>query len=591
MSGLRMTYNTQLKGSGKGRLISIDIWDREKDEFLPLERLKLYRFVTDNYMCDHFKPYPSYFKDDLTMEGEVRGEVDDSRTVQEIVGAYLLHLTDMGIIYDTSIRGSHVNDTEAFEPMSFVQTAESCLNNYFWETKILTCMPCPGVNNVKFSDDRITFMVTPHSRDLSGRNVLSNRATFSVTLAARIIPEWILLKGSANDLMKASTLLQPGKSIAIDFDIVPSALRKGSTRSTVSFGVIIDGDFPGCLTDLDVTFDTVVEVRTEENFHHLGAIIAVGLTFMTLAMVLAVIFFIWTHRNRKHGIVQKSQPVFLELICAGTFMMASCIVPLSIDDSIASVHGCDIACMSAPWLLMMGFGITLSALFAKIWRINTVVSNAMNFRRVVILEREAMKPIIVVFTLNFTLLLCWTLIDPLRWQREYINDDPTNSYGFCKSEGKASIAFLVLLILLNGAALVQACVQSYYARKMDDDYTESRWIGIACLSWLQVMLVGIPVILLTRNEPVAKYFTSSALVFLVCMSMLLLLFVPKIKSTSTSKRVERQMSGIQRRQSQGFQPHAPPVCDTEISKTDENKQLRQRVCELERVLEELVSES
>ncbi|KAL7482302.1 hypothetical protein ACHAW6_007980 [Cyclotella cf. meneghiniana] len=589
MSGMRMTYNTQLEGSGKGRLISVEIWNRQKNEFLPLERLELYHFVTDSWMCDHFDPYKSFFKDELKMEGEVPGEVDDRRTVQEIVGAYLSYLTEKGITYDTSIRGSHVNDTAAFEPMSFIQTAESCLNNFYWETKLLTCMPCPGVNNVKFSDDRITFLVTPDSRDLFGRNVLSNRETFNVTLAARLIPEWVLLKGSANDLMKGSTLLQPGKSIAIDFNIVPSALRKGSTRSTVSFGVIIDGDFPGCLTDLDITFDTLVEVRTEENFNHLGAIRAVGFTFMTLAMVLAIIFFIWTHRNRKHRVVQKSQPVFLELICSGTFMMASCIVPLSIDDSIASVQGCDIACMSAPWLLMMGFGITLSALFAKIWRINTVVSNAMNFRRVVILEREAMKPIIVIFTLNLTLLMCWTIIDPLRWQREYINGDPTNSYGFCKSDGKASIAFLVLLVLLNGAALVQVFVQSYYARKMDDEYSESRWIGIACLSWLQVMVVGIPVILLTRNVPVAQYFTSSVLVFLVCMSMLLLLFVPKIKSMS--KRVQRQLSGFQRRRSQGFQPHPPPVFDTEISKTDENKQLRQHVRELERALEELVSDS
>ncbi|KAL3776718.1 hypothetical protein HJC23_001505 [Cyclotella cryptica] len=584
MSGLRITYNTQLPGSGNGRLISIDIWDMEKNEFLPLERLKLYRFATENWMCDSFDPFPSFFKDNLRMEGEVRGTVDDSRSVQEVVGAYLSYLSDKGISYDTSLKGSHINDTRAFEPMSFIETPESCLKDYFWETEILTCMPCPGVNYVEFSDDLISFLVTPHSEDLSGRNVLSNHELFNVTLAARLIPEWLLLKGTASNLTKGSTLLQPGDSIAVDFDIDPTGLSKGSTRSIVSFGVILDGDYPGCLTDLDIAFETVVEVRAEENFNHLGAIRMVGFTFMALAMALAVFFFFWTHRNKKHRIVQMSQPKFLELICVGTFMMASCIIPLSVDDGVASVRGCDIACMSAPWLLLMGFGITLSALFAKIWRVNTVVSNAMAFRRVVILERDAMMPIAVVFALNFTLLLCWTLIDPMRWQREYINGDPTNSYGFCKSEGKASIAFLVLLILLNGAALVQACVQSYYARNMDDEYAESRWIGIACLSWLQVMVVGIPVILLTSHLPVAKYFTSCALVFLVCMSMLLLLFVPKIKAIS--KPLEAQTSGFQHRQSQVCRPHLAPVYNTEITEIDKGIQLRQRVQELESTLEE-----
>ncbi|KAL7477242.1 hypothetical protein ACHAW6_003055 [Cyclotella cf. meneghiniana] len=586
MSGMRMTYNTQLEGSGNGRLVSVDIWDREKNEFLPLERLKLYQFVTDSYLCDYFDPYPSLFNNELKMEGEVPGEVDDSRIVQEIVGAYLSHLDNNGITYDTSIRGSHVNDTKAFELMSFVQTAESCLNNYFWETQILTCLPCPSVKYVKFSNDWISFLVTPNSKSLSGTNVLSNRELINVTLAARLIPEWVLLKGNASDLIKRSILLQPGESFTIDFDIDTSTLTKGSTQSIVSFGVILDGDYPGCLTDLDITFDTVVEVKTEENFNHLGAIRAVGFTFMTLAMALAVTFIIWTHRNKKHRIVQKSQPVFLDLICTGTIMMASCIVPLSIDDSIASFRGCDIACMSTPWLLMMGFGITLSALVAEIWRLQ-IDCNAMSSRRVAIVECAAMKQIALVFVLNLTLLLCWTIIDPLRWQREYINGDPANSYGFCKSEGNASIAFLILLVLLNGAALVRVCSQSYYACKVDDEYTEARWIGIACLSWLQVMIVGIPVILLTRNLPVAQYFTSSALVFLVCVSMLLLLFAPKIRSMS--KPVELQTSVFQRCQSQGYQRHPTPVNDTQISETEENEQLKQRVRDLERILEESVS--
>ena len=39
---------------------------------------------------------------------------------------------------------------------------------------------------------------------------------------------------------------------------------------------------------------------------------------------------------RDHRVVKSGQPVFLEIICAGTFIMASAIIPLSIDDSIAS---------------------------------------------------------------------------------------------------------------------------------------------------------------------------------------------------------------------------------------------------------------
>jgi hypothetical protein len=109
------------------------VWDKVKEDYVPLERLKMYKFATDNWMCDHSDPYPSLLKE-LTMDGEVNGVVDKSRPIQDIFGSYLLHLSDLGITYDTAYRRSHVNDTEAFEPM----------NNYYWKKEVLICEPYPG---------------------------------------------------------------------------------------------------------------------------------------------------------------------------------------------------------------------------------------------------------------------------------------------------------------------------------------------------------------------------------------------------------------------------------------------------------------
>jgi hypothetical protein len=61
---------------------------------------------------------------------------------------------------------------------------------------------------------------------------------------------------------------------------------------------------PGCLTDLGITFDIVAEVRGEENYNHLGAIRAVGLSLMSLSMLGSLIFSAWTHKNRKKRVVQ-----------------------------------------------------------------------------------------------------------------------------------------------------------------------------------------------------------------------------------------------------------------------------------------------
>jgi hypothetical protein len=60
------------------------------------------------------------------------------------------------------------------------------------------------------------------------------------------------------------------------------------------------------------------------------------------------------------------QPLFLLTVCFGVSVLAATVIPLSIDDDIALVCSCDIACMSVPWLLSMGFTIAFAALLAKL---------------------------------------------------------------------------------------------------------------------------------------------------------------------------------------------------------------------------------
>ncbi|KAL7529722.1 hypothetical protein ACHAXR_009329 [Thalassiosira sp. AJA248-18] len=331
MSGMRMTYNTLVDGSGPGRLMAVEMWNKDKNSYVPLERLRLYRFATDSWMCNGFDPYPSLFGSELQIDGEVPGVVDMNMNVQSKVGDYLMHLNTT---YDTSIQGRLVNDTEAFEPLDFIQTPESCLVDYFWDNKVFTCMSCPGGKHVQFSDDLVSFLITNDSNDSAGRNVLYNREMFDVTIAPKSAPSWLIFQNATNDLIEGSFLLQPGESVAINFDVDPSVLAKGSTRSTVSYGVVIDGEYPGCLTDLDITFDVLVELRAEENFNHIEKIRPAGLSLMALAMALSIFFSCYTFKERKHRVIRASQPLFLQLICAGTFIMASSIIPLSIDDGI-----------------------------------------------------------------------------------------------------------------------------------------------------------------------------------------------------------------------------------------------------------------
>lgn len=95
------------------------------------------------------------------------------------------------------------------------------------------------------------------------------------------------------------------------------------------------------------------------NRNQLGDFHYVGLSFAFVIFATSTCFIGWVVRNRGSHIVKASQPLFLIFICARAFILAATIAPLSLDDGAlgkdggcvdCECRGCDIACMSAPWL-------------------------------------------------------------------------------------------------------------------------------------------------------------------------------------------------------------------------------------------------
>lgn len=98
-----------------------------------------------------------------------------------------------------------------------------------------------------------------------------------------------------------------------------------------------------------------------------------GLVLCGLIMLLSIGWAAWTYRHRKQRQVRAAQPFFLFMICIGTFVMASAIIPTCFQEPM-SEDTLDAGCMMFPWLLFVGFVTVFSALFTKVRRIFTVSS-------------------------------------------------------------------------------------------------------------------------------------------------------------------------------------------------------------------------
>lgn len=112
------------------------------------------------------------------------------------------------------------------------------------------------------------------------------------------------------------------------------------------------GKFLG-VTTIDISVDALCygeQCDYPVDYNYLTNVTPVGYTFAAISMALSLGCGLWTYLNRKDKVVIASQPFFLILICIGCFVMASAIIPLSIDDSMASPEGCSKACMAYPWV-------------------------------------------------------------------------------------------------------------------------------------------------------------------------------------------------------------------------------------------------
>ena len=150
------------------------------------------------------------------------------------------------------------------------------------------------------------------------------------------------------------------------------------------------------------------------DYNYIGDLAILGYVLCGIIMAASLGFMMWTWFNRTERIVNISQPMFLYMICLGTIMMGSAMIPLSIDDE--NDKNADAACMSVPWLVFVGFTTSFSALFSKTWRINKIFFNPTPMQRIKVTEKDVSLHYLycVLFSKKARLLTIYSLFFPFR---------------------------------------------------------------------------------------------------------------------------------------------------------------------------------
>jgi hypothetical protein len=134
-------------------------------------------------------------------------------------------------------------------------------------------------------------------------------------------------------------------------------------------------------------------------------------------------------------------------------------------------------------------------------------------------------------SINLVVMITWTLVSPLEWSR--VNGEERDiferlfqSYGTCESDD--SVVFVVLIIVTNVIFLILGNWWNYVSRNIETEYGESRYIGISMAATLQAWGMGIPILVVVWDNPQARFFVESGIIFVTSLAFLATVYLPKM---------------------------------------------------------------
>jgi branched-chain amino acid transport system substrate-binding protein len=273
-------------------------------------------------------------------------------------------------------------------------------------------------------------------------------------------------------------------------------------------------------------------IPKEDLNYILPAIVAVGYVFVAMILFIAFFSLGWIYYNRNNTLVNVAQPMFLCLIIAGSVISILSIIPMIAEtgyrdsDDIKKV---DAACMAIPWLWGLGFSITFSALFAKVWRVKKLYKASTAMRHEHVGVKDALFIMVVMVAVETCILLAFQLVSPHHWEREVLNDIDgysVESVGQCTSD--SGWWFFLALVAFNVFCLFYALVLCFQTKDIPSDFAESNYIFLSVMFMFQVLVLAVPVSSMVRDEPDVFFFIRAGAIFLQNFTVLVIIFGPKM---------------------------------------------------------------
>uniref|UniRef100_A0A673W0Y7 Gamma-aminobutyric acid type B receptor subunit 2 n=1 Tax=Salmo trutta TaxID=8032 RepID=A0A673W0Y7_SALTR len=254
-----------------------------------------------------------------------------------------------------------------------------------------------------------------------------------------------------------------------------------------------------------------------------------------LAMLMALSFLFFHIKHHNHWVMKKSSPSMNYLIILGKMLACTSVFLYGLDGSLVTDKVFVTLCPIRTWILSVGYTTTFGALFAKTWRVWTIVKNKDIIEK---MNKDDQLWIIVggMLLIDLCLLTCWQMVDPLRQTVEEfsLETDPggedVNTRHFLEHcESTNMTKWLAIVYGYKGLLMFLGCFLALRTRHAhihlldDSKYTRLSMYHVTIMS-----IIGASGCFRTQYNPNVQLFIMALVVISCCTCTLCLVFLPKL---------------------------------------------------------------
>ncbi|XP_038838338.1 gamma-aminobutyric acid type B receptor subunit 2-like [Salvelinus namaycush] len=324
-------------------------------------------------------------------------------------------------------------------------------------------------------------------------------------------------------------------------------------------------------------------------------IILLSTTGLAMLMALSFLFFHIKHHN--HWVMKKSSPSMNYLIILGTVLACTSVFLYGLDGSLVTDKVFVTLCPIRTWILSVGYTTTFGTLFAKTWRVWTIVKNKEIIEKI---NKDDLWIIVGgMLLIDLCLLTYWQMVDPLRRTVEEFSletdpggEDVNTRHFLDHCESTNMTKWLAIVYGYKGLLMFLGCFLALRTRHAhihlldDSKYTRLSMYHVTIMS-----IIGASGCFLTQYNPNVQLFMA-LVVISCCTCTLCLVFLPKLVKIRDNPNQVDPTSWLQcdlNKEDSETSSSSSSLnqCRSLESLRTENQQLRRRITEIGDQLEDV----